>query len=102
MTARFCNLGNKLEVYDAELHAIEEGLCQARVPTERPGRILVCVNNQVAFSTLTAGNLTNSEFARKALKTIKQLLSEGQTVSSLWTPAHCGIPGNELADALAK
>ena len=29
-TTGFCNLGNKLEVYDAELHAMEEGLRQVQ------------------------------------------------------------------------
>ena len=69
----------------------------ARV-TKRPGSILICADNQAALPTPT-GNPMNSEFARKALTTIKQLLNEGWTVSGLWTPAHCGIPGNELADA---
>ena len=59
-------------------------------------------HNQATLSTLTTGNPTNSVFAREALLATKQLLSEGWIVSGLWAPAHCGIPGNELADALAK
>ena len=34
--------------------------------------------------------------------TFKQLLDGGWSISSLWAPAHSGIPGNEEADALAK
>lgn len=68
----------------------------------RPSQILVCVDNQSALTTLSTGNPTNAEFARQALLTIKQLSDDGWSISGLRTPAHCGIPGYEKADALAK
>ena len=30
------------------------------------------------------------------------MIVQGWSFSGLWTPGHCGIPGNDLADALAK
>ena len=48
------------------------------------------------------GNPENLEQARNVLWTIRELLAAGWKVSGLWESAHCGIPGNELADSLAK
>ena len=96
----------KPEVFDAELHAIHEGLCAIQSSglngPRRPSQILVCVDNQSALTTLSTGNPTNTEFARQALLTIKQLSDDSWSISGLWTLAHCGIPGYEKADALAK
>lgn len=98
-------MGNTAGVYDAELHAIQEVL-QAIHGGEYQqlgsNTMLICVDNQPALATLSTGNPKNTEFARKALEAVEQLSAAGWAVSGLWTLAHCGIPGNEEADALAK
>ena len=48
------------------------------------------------------GDPTNSEYAQHSLAAMAQLQDSCWQVSGLWTPAHCGIPGNERADMLAK
>ena len=97
-----CCIGGKTEVYDAELHAIQEGLQQITSLDWNPRDILVCVDNQAALITLTSGNPAGSEFAHHTLQLISHLQHKGWTINGLWTPAHCGIPGNERADTLAK
>ena len=96
----FCSPGEKAEVFDAELHAILEGLLNTRhLP---PNHLTICVDNQAALTTLTGGNPDNWEFARLALSLMADLGTQGWTFAGLWTPSHCGIPGNDLADSLAK
>ena len=99
----FCSLGKKAEVFDAELHAIQEGLLHIlHKMAATAENIIICADNQAALTTLTKGNPDNWEYARNTLTLIAQLVEKGSRVSGLWTPGHCGIPGNELADRLAK
>lgn len=41
----YCCIGSKAKVYDAELHAIQEGLLQTLSTDWRPSRVVVCVDN---------------------------------------------------------
>jgi len=97
-----CNIGRKAEVFDAELHAIHEGLMTVQKLGWQPRTLLICADNQSALQTLTTGNPLNMEFARNTLIVASQLIADGWSLSGLWTPALCGILGNERVDALAK
>jgi len=97
-----CNIGLKAEVYDAEIHAIQEGLLALETSQSQPTQVLICADNQAALQTLQSGNPNNTEFARHTLNIIARLVLKGWQIMGLWTPAHCGIPGNERADRLAK
>jgi ribonuclease HI len=107
-----CYLGHKCEVYDAELHAIEEGLnrtlklesssLEPRLDTPAVQCMTICVDNQAALQSLEQGNPENHEYAARCLDQIAKLEHRGWKVKGLWTPAHCGIPGNEAVDQLAK
>ena len=98
----YCCIGDKAEVYDAELHAIQEGLLHVLSKDWNTTNILIYVDNQAALTTLTTGNPDGSEFAHHTLQSMTQLQQQDWTVSGFWTPAHCGITGNERADVLAK
>ena len=97
-----CCIGDKAEVYDTELHAIQEGLLYIIATGWAPTHILVCADNQAALLTLSAENPSGTEYAQHTLQAIFRLREMGWSTSGLWTPAYCGIPGNERADALAK
>ena len=47
-----CCIGGKAEVYDAELHAIQEGLSFLVTSPWPPGQVLICAGNQAALLTL--------------------------------------------------
>lgn len=97
-----CSIGSKAEVFNAEPHAIQEGLAFLASSGWPAGRVVTCADNQAALLTLAANNQEGLEYARNALLTVSALRNEGWSVSGLWMPAHCGIPGNERADLLAK
>ena len=102
MASGSCCIGGKAEVFDAKLHAIQEGLQHICSQNWQPRDIVVYVDNQAALTTLLSGNPAGTEFAQHTLELISTLQHAGWKIQGLWTPAHCEIPGNEQADKLAK
>jgi ribonuclease HI len=96
-----CYLGNRAQVYDAELHAVLEAVSALLTTTIPRSKAFICIDNQAAISTLEF-NKDNHEYARRSLETVAQLRLLGWDISTVWCPSHTGIPGNERADSLAK
>jgi ribonuclease HI len=96
-----CHLGEQMEVYDAELHAVHEALDGLTHIDTPPALAFVCIDNSAAISALN-DNVGNSEPAREAINISVLLAQDGWRIHTLWTPAHVGVIGNETADNLAK
>jgi ribonuclease HI len=96
-----CHLGSRAEVFDAELHAIQEAVSVLLTTTLPRSTVSICIDNQAAIDTLHF-NKHNHEYARRTLETVGKLQLLGWQISTVWCPSHCGISGNERADALAK
>jgi len=96
-----CYLGNRAEVYDAELHAVQEAINLLFTFTTPRSRVFICIDNQAATDTLQF-NQHNHEYARRTLESMAQLRLLGWDISTVWCPSHCNIPGNDRADMLAK
>jgi hypothetical protein len=96
-----CYIGIQSEVFDAEPHAIAEGLEDLKQIEITPTKIYTCVDNQAAIDTLYE-NRENSEPARHAIKQANLPKMKRSDIQVIWTQAHLGIPGNELADKLEK
>jgi ribonuclease HI len=47
-------------------------------------------------------NQQNQQYARETLNIAETLTNNGWNLSTVWTPSHTNIPGNEYADTLAK
>jgi ribonuclease HI len=82
-----CYIGTQSEVYNAELHAIAEGLQQIGQTGVTPGKMYICMDNQAAIDTLWDNKL-NSEPARHAIKQANILKAQGWNILAIWTPAH--------------
>jgi ribonuclease HI len=96
-----CHLGSRAEVFDAELHAIQEAVSALLTTTLPRTTVLICIDNQAAIDTLHF-NKHNHEYARRTLEIMRKLQLLGWQISTVWCPSHCGIRGNERADTLAK
>jgi ribonuclease HI len=102
LQSHYCNLGTRCEVFDAELHAVYEGLCLIPTSPITPNTtIYICIDNQAAIQTL-AYNQHNHQYACETLTTAETLTHNGWNLLTIWTPSHTNIPGNEYADVLAK
>jgi ribonuclease HI len=102
LQSHHCNLGLQCKVFDAELHAVQEGLrLFPTSPTNPNTTIYICIDNQAEIQTLTY-NQHNHQYTRETLATAETLTGNGWNLLTIWTPSHTNIPGNEHADTLAK
>jgi len=96
-----CHLGRRAEVYDTELHAVQEAVTRLLITTAPRAPVFICIDNQAAADALRF-NASNHEYAPHTLNDINNLQHLGWHVSTVWCPAYCGIRGNERANFLAK
>ena len=96
-----CCLGSRMEVFDAELHAVYEALKSLDCLDYYSRPIYVCIDNSSAIQVL-ARNPDLVEGAYQACKAAQLLMKKNNTLSTVWIPSHCGIIGNEKADQMAK
>ncbi|XP_043213789.1 ribonuclease H-like [Amphibalanus amphitrite] len=65
--------------------------------------VIVCADSQEALATLASGAGSQATALGAAVwRLLLALTDGGRRVFMQWIPAHCGIPGNERADVLAK
>lgn len=97
-----CCIGNRCDIQVRDIHAIQAGL-RALVELGTRGRAeYLCADNQNALKALVGGPTTGREYVKECLKDVNTLQQSGCKVRGKWTRSHEGIPGNELADTLAK
>ena len=70
-------------------------------PAGRP--IVACTDSQAALATLASGAGAQTTALGAAIWRLLLTITEGgRHIYLQWVPAHCGLPGNEKADTLAK
>jgi ribonuclease HI len=97
----FCFLGERMEVYDAELHAVVEGLQMLTTNKISPTQLYICIDNSAAVLALS-NETSSEESAVIARQLCMNLADSGWILKLVWTPSHQGIAGNEKADEMAK
>jgi hypothetical protein len=69
-----CYLGMKMKVYDAELHAVSEGL--KAILSCNPGVLRICIDNSASVLALSEST-SNDESCSKAKITSDTLIAHG-------------------------
>ncbi|UYV78390.1 hypothetical protein LAZ67_16001159 [Cordylochernes scorpioides] len=88
-----------LSVYKSELSAIDTALKD--IDINSPSKIIIYSDSRAAIYTLQSCFPVKKPLLKSIAKSVNRLPANSSvTVQSL--PAHFGIPGNELADSLAK
>ena len=99
--AKNFNLGEKLEIVDAELIAAYQAL--KRLRTDLQGEdIYVFVDSQAALKRMQKISLTGGQRICYEITELCKQLARHNKVSISWVPGHREIQGNEHADRLAK
>ena len=93
--------------YRAEIVALREALGYLRdhpAHTDSESLIVVCTDSQAALSALRSGPAEQrSSLNRDVWDALISLAgAEHRRIRLQWVPSHCGLRGNEKADALAK
>ena len=67
------------------------------------GSVVLCTVSQAALTTVAGGPRTQTTRQGATVWTLLCSITEtGQRITQQWVPAHCGIPGNERRDDLAR
>ena len=84
--------------FETEAHAL---LLCVQVLAERQchGRFLICSDSLSALSALRKGELKDHPTLAQVVSVLKSIPCE---VLFQWVPGHCGLPGNEKADQVAR
>uniref|UniRef100_A0AAG5DGL5 Reverse transcriptase domain-containing protein n=1 Tax=Anopheles atroparvus TaxID=41427 RepID=A0AAG5DGL5_ANOAO len=98
----FYKLEKPCSIFIAELAAIFCAL--TKINTKAPGEYFIFTDSLSAVEALKSVKAIRSSniFVNKILELLCELFDKEFRISLIWIPAHCGIPGNEKADALAK
>ena len=86
----------------AELCALRAALTAVmELPIERQ-HIIVCTDSQASLRLLQSGPaVQTSSLGAEVWSALLALRGSGHSVHLQWVPSHCGLEGNERADALA-
>ncbi|UYV60692.1 K02A2.6-like, partial [Cordylochernes scorpioides] len=88
-----------LSVYKSELSAIDTALKDININS--PRKIIIYSDSRAAIYTLQSCFSSQEPLLKSIAKSVNRLPANS-SVTVQWLPAHVGIPGNELADSLAK
>jgi len=91
-------LGRYSTIFQAEIYAIIA--CVYSLYNEHEASIAICSDSQAALKALLSAKTKSSLVAET--KTALRKLYTVNSVRLLWVPGHSNVPGNEIADELAK
>jgi ribonuclease HI len=93
-------LGNFATLCHTEIHTIIQRAYENIRRAYRHKQILIFSDSRAALKALSSPKV-NSELVAECLEALSALASTNE-VTLAWVPGHCGIPGNEEADKLAR
>jgi ribonuclease HI len=94
------SLGKFATVFQTEIYAILQCVHENIRRAYRNKRILIFSDSQEALRALDGPKVT-SNLVAECLNALSVLAGQNEVILA-WVPSHCGIPGNEEADRLAR
>jgi len=94
--------GSLCTAMSAEICAIERLLVWLEGNAGNPNKVLICCDCRSALTKITNPTLNRHLEAVNNCAEVLERLQTRLSVGFLWIKSHCGIPGNSLADKLAK
>ena len=96
--------GRLCSSYRAEMVALDAALSHLlEDPSHPEDPIVVCTDSQSALSSLRDGPAAQSSPLGIAIwRSLRGLAAGDRRIHLQWVPSHCGLAGNERADAIAK
>jgi ribonuclease HI len=93
-------LGKFATVFQTEIYAILQCACENIRTVYKHKQILIFSDSHAALKVLSSPEVTSGLVA-ECLDALSALASPNE-VTLVWLPGHCGIPGNEEAEKLAR
>jgi ribonuclease HI len=93
-------LGKYATDFQTEIYAVLQCACETIRRAYKHKRILIFSDSQAALRALIRPKVT-SRLVAECLDALSALACLNE-VTLIWVPGHCGIPGNEEADKLAR
>ncbi|KAJ4436721.1 hypothetical protein ANN_16853 [Periplaneta americana] len=94
-------LGYGTTSFDGEIIAISESLRNLLCHINQFKNAIILSDSKAAILSIVSKHTSSSQTA-EITKMLSQLISFNKRIVFQWIPSHCGILGNENADALAK
>jgi len=100
---KMVNIGHFQIVYNGELQGVMEAIKYANNRAKTGDIYRIFSDNQVGLYRLkTPSDNPGQNHQIDSIALTKQLQAKGAKIDIYWSPGHFDIPGNELADKLAK
>ena len=94
-------LSHRMSSTAAELVAIREAFRYIQTIPPRLWTIITDSKSSLQSLQIPCLKSPNRQLILEILKMHHDAISQGHTLCLQWVPSHCGVPGNELADAVA-
>ncbi|VDN98237.1 unnamed protein product [Rodentolepis nana] len=94
--------GHNRTAFEGEKDAIKIALGQLFCPGTKFNKAIILSDSQSAINSIGNREPPKTTEIYECKKLYELLREKNKTVVLQWIPGHCGIKGNELADALAK
>lgn len=97
------NIGNSQIVYNGELQGITQAIEYSENIAKIGSKFRIFSDNQAGLYRLNRPSDNPGQNCQiRAINSAKSIKAKGAKIELYWAPGHFDIPGNELADSLAK